>query len=182
MTAAALERVAAALRGDGGLLAGALLTEGPAIPEDDPGLGRLAARGPRAAADPAAYAAVVEAAYEGHLLHLGRSRILDAGDPDLAILAGDRLYALGLAWLADLGDVDAVRELADVIGLRALAAATGDEQLAAAAWHAGAVAIGRGGSPPLEAAKVAARAQVPGAVAALRTAARQLDGDMAPAR
>lgn len=182
MTCAALERVAAALREEGGLLAEALLPGGPVIPADDPGLGAAAADGPRAAADPPAYAAVVEAAYEGHLLHLGRSRILDAGDADLAILAGDRLYALGLAWLADLGDVDAVRELADVIGLRSSAAAADDAQLAAAAWQAGALAIGNGGSEELEAAKSAARSRNPGAADALRAAARQLGEDLAPAR
>ena len=182
MTAEALTRVGARLRDEGGLLAQALLPGEPVVPADDPGLGAVAASGPRAAADPAAYAAVVEAAYEGHLLHLGRSRILDTADADLALLAGDRLYALGLAWLADLGDVDAVRELADVIGLRALAAASGDDELAGAAWLAGATAIGHGGSPELEAAKAAARARVPGAPGALRAAARQLGGDMAPAR
>jgi hypothetical protein len=182
VTAAALERVASALREEGGLLAQALLPGGPVVPADDRELGARAAGGPRAAADPAVYAAVVEAAFEGHLLHLGRSRILDAADADLAILAGDRLYALGLAWLAELGDVDAVRELADVIGLRAAAAAAGDEDLAAAAWEAGALAIGFGGSPALEAAKAAARSGNPGAPSALRAAARQLGGDVAPAR
>jgi len=182
VTAAALTRVSARLREEGGLLADALLAGEPAVPAADPGLGALAASGPRATADPQAYAAVVEAAYEGHLLHLGRSRILDTGDADLALLAGDRLYALGLAWLADLGDVDAVRELADVIGLRALAAATGDDELAVAAWEAGATAIGHGRSPELEAAKAAARSGVPGASVALRAATRQLGGDMAPAR
>lgn len=182
MTAAALERVASALRDEGGLLAAALLPGGADVPADDPALGARAAAGPRAAADPDAYAAVVEAAYEGHLLHLGRSRILDPADADLAILAGDRLYALGLAWLADLGDVDAVRELADVIGLRALAATAGNADLAAAAWDAGATAIGFGGSPALEAAKRAARAGNSGAPEALRAAARQLGGEMARTR
>jgi hypothetical protein len=114
---------------------------------------------------------VVEAAFEGHLLHLGRSRMLDAGDADLALLAGDRLYALGLAWLAELGDVEAVSELADVIGLRALAAAGEDDELAAAAWEAGALAIGHGGSAALERAKAAARRGDAGAAAALRDAA-----------
>ncbi len=182
MTGDALARVSGRLREEGGLLAQALLAGEPIVPADDPGLGALAAAGPRAAADPQAYAAVVEAAYEGHLLHLGRSRILDPDDADLALLAGDRLYALGLAWLADLGDVDAVRELADVIGLRALAAASGDDELARAAWQAGATAIGHGGSASLEAAKGAARSGVPGAADALRAATRRLGGDMAPAR
>jgi len=170
-TQAALERVAAALRAEGGLLAAALLHDGPRPPSDDPGLGALTAAGPRAAVDPGTYAAVVEAAYEGHLLHLGRSRILDARDTDLALLAGDRLYALGLAWLAELGDVDAVSELADVIGLRALAAAAGDDRLAAAAWEAGALAIGHGASQALEQAKAAARRGEAGAAQALLDAA-----------
>ncbi len=47
-------------------------------------------------------------------------------DPDLALLAGDRLYALGLERLAALGDLDAVAELADVIALCAQAHAEGD--------------------------------------------------------
>ena len=46
-------------------------------------------------------------------------------EPDLALLAGDRLYALGLARLAQLGDVEAVSELADVIALCAQARAEG---------------------------------------------------------
>lgn len=182
MTADGLARVAGRLEEEGGLLAQALITGGPVLSAGDPGLGAVAAAGPRAAADPPAYAAVVEAAYEGHLLHLGRSRILDTADADLALLAGDRLYALGLAWLADLGDVAAVRELADVIGLRALAAAAGDEDLADAAWEAGATAIGHGGSPALEAAKSAARTGDRGAAAALRAAALRLCGEIAPAR
>lgn len=181
-TAAALDRVAGALRDEGGLLAAALLPSGAVVPADDPGLGRLAAAGPRAADDPEGYAAVVEAAYEGHLLHLGRSRILDPADADLAILAGDRLYALGLAWLAEIGDVAAVRELADVIGLRAVAAAAADADLALAAWEAGALAIGHGGTPALEDAKAAARGGLPGATGALRAAAGRLREEMAPAR
>ena len=181
-TASALGRVAGALREEGGLLAAALLPGGPVVPADDPGLGPLAAAGPRAAADPEGYAAVVEAAYEGHLLHLGRSRILDPEDADLAILAGDRLYALGLAWLAETGDVAAVRELADVIGLRAVAAAAGDDALASAAWEAGALAIGRGGTAELDDAKAAVRSGLPGATRALRAAAARLREEMAPAR
>ena len=47
-------------------------------------------------------------------------------DPDLALLAGDRLYALGLARLAELGDLEAVAVLADVISRAAQAHAEGD--------------------------------------------------------
>ena len=58
---------------------------------------------------------LVEAIREGYLLHYGEGRVLRPDDPDLALLAGDRLYALGLARLAELGDLEAVAALADVI-------------------------------------------------------------------
>ena len=73
----------------------------PAAP---PTLGLLAAAGPRAAADPGEYALVVEAVREGYLLHYGEPRLLAGHDADLALLAGDYLYALGLDRLAALGD------------------------------------------------------------------------------
>jgi len=61
------------------------------------------------------YGLVVEAIYEGYLLHYGEPRLLAGHDADLALLAGDYLYALGLARLADLGDSAAVGILADLI-------------------------------------------------------------------
>ena len=70
-------------------------------------------------------------------------------DPDLALLAGDRLYALGLARLAQLGDLDAV-ELADVISLAAQAHAEGRGSDAPAIWEAGAAAVGHGRPPAPE--------------------------------
>ncbi len=88
-------------------------------------------------------------------------------DVDLRLLAGDRLYALGLAALVEIGDVAAVRELADVISLTALARAAGDEQLAGAIWEAGAHAVGHGGSDAHARAKELARAGAPGAADAL---------------
>lgn len=182
MTEAALLALAARLREEGGLLARALLPGGAVVPADDAGLGARAAAGPRAAGREGELALVVEAVREGHLLHLGRSRLLDVEDPDLALLAGDRLYALGLADLAALGDVDAVRELADVIALCAQARAEDRPQLADAAWEAAAVAVGHGGSPALEAAKAAARRGDGDAPERLRAAARQLGGDVASAR
>ncbi len=52
---------------------------------------------------------MVEAVREGYLLPLRASRgSLDGADPDLALLAGDYLYALGLERLAALGDLEAV--------------------------------------------------------------------------
>jgi hypothetical protein len=69
------------------------------------------------AADPDAveYALVVEAVREGYLLHYEQPRLLAGHDPDLALLAGDYLYALGLDRLAALGDTRAVAILADLI-------------------------------------------------------------------
>src|SRR5262245_8611098 len=137
MTEVALERISAALADDGGLLEEALRAGGPDLEPGDPRLGELAASGPLAAEDPQRVALAVEAAYEGHLLHRGRSRVLETSDLDLALLAGDRLYALSLATLAQAGAVDAVAELADVISLCASAQASGDERLEVAAWEAG---------------------------------------------
>ena len=42
------------------------------------------------------YAAVIEAVREGYLLHYGESRLLAGHDQDLALLAGDYLYARGI--------------------------------------------------------------------------------------
>jgi hypothetical protein len=144
-----LARLAAVLGGDGGLLAATVVPR----PIGDDSLGAAAAAGPRAAACPAEYAFLVEAIREGYLQHYGEGRVVRAGDPDLALLAGDRLYALGLARLAELGDLDAVAELADVISLAAQAHAEGEPARAGDAWTAGAAAVGAGSSPDHEAAK-----------------------------
>lgn len=125
----ALDRLAGELRDAGGLLADAL-----ASPDG-------AARGPRPAGG-AEYELLVEAIYEGYLQHYARGRVLAPEDPDLALLAGDRLYALGLARLAELGDLEAVTALADVISLAAQAHAEGEPARAAAAWKSGVAAIG----------------------------------------
>ncbi|MEA2207614.1 MAG: hypothetical protein QOF54_91, partial [Solirubrobacteraceae bacterium] len=83
---AALERVAQALRAEGGLLGGAVVDPpaGTIAP-----LGDRVTQGPRAAADPGEYAFVVEAVREGQLIHSGSSRIVSTADTDLALLAGD---------------------------------------------------------------------------------------------
>lgn len=163
-----LAALAATLREEGGLLAEAVVApaEGERVVH-----GRLAAGGPRAAGRPEAYELLVEAIREGYLLHYAHGRVLVPEDPDLALLAGDRLYALGLARLAELGDLEAVRELADVISLGAQAQAAGEPALAEAAWAAGAAVVGRGGGPGHEAAKAAARAGDPAAIDALHAAA-----------
>jgi hypothetical protein len=103
-------------------------------------------------------------------------------DDDLALLAGDRLYALGLERLAAAGDLEAVSALADVIALGAQAHAAGDADLAAAVWESGAVEVGWGSDDELTAAKVAARNGATGAAERLRAAARQVTGDVAPLR
>src|SRR5215212_802960 len=87
--------------------------------EETPALGLLAAAGPRAATAPGDYALLVESIREGYLLHYGSPRIVAGADGDLALLAGDYLYARGLERLAVLHDLSAVRELSDLISLAA---------------------------------------------------------------
>jgi hypothetical protein len=108
-----------------------LLSEHLREPDAEPGLGLLAAAGPRARGAEADYAFVVEAIREGYLLHYGEPRIVTGADRDLALLAGDHLYALGLERLAALGDLEAVRELADLISLSAQLHADGGDPPAA---------------------------------------------------
>jgi hypothetical protein len=57
-------------------------------------------------------------------------------DDDLALLAGDSLYALGLSRLAQQGDLEAVAKLADLITGCAKAHAEGDPAGAADLWRA----------------------------------------------
>jgi len=164
-----LDRLADVLRADGGLLAEAVVD----APDGEPARhGALAAAGPRAAGREAEYELLVEAIREGYLLHYAAGRVVSSDDADLALLAGDQLYAIGLAELADLGDLDAVGELADVISLTAAAQAVADEELAEAVWEAGVVAVGWGATPGHQAAKALARAGDSSAAEALRTAAR----------
>ena len=137
-------------------------------------LGPLAASGPRAAGHEAEYELLVETIREGYELHYGAPRVVRTEDADLALLAGDRLYALGLARLARLGDLEATAELADVISLCAQAQAAGQADLAEAVWEAGAAAVGWGPTPAHADAKALARRLDPGAADALRAAARQV--------
>jgi hypothetical protein len=138
-------------------------------------LGSLAAAGPRAGADPGAYALLTEAIREGYLLHYGQPRIVVGSDPDLALLAGDYLYALGLERLAAVGDLDAVRELSDLISLCAQLHA---EERAPASigplWLASALAVGCGAGPEHERAKQALRGGDSTADAQMRSAASQV--------
>lgn len=135
------DALAIALRAEGGLLARALradLEPGPAA------VAAHAAAGPRSAGHAAEVELLVEAIHEGHLLHYGTARTVTQDDPDLALLAGDRLYALGLDRLARLGDLASVGTLAEVIAECAQAHAAGDPDGAQAAWKAGAHTVGWG--------------------------------------
>ena len=79
---------------------------------------------------------VLEAVYEGYLLHYGEPRAYTGMDRDMRLLAGDALYALGLARLADAGDLEAVAILSDLISATAQAQAEGRADDAEALWAA----------------------------------------------
>jgi hypothetical protein len=138
----ALQRLAAELRSEGGILAATVVDTDAEQPCGD----AVAAKGE-------SYPLLVEAIREGYLQHYAAGRVLRPEEPDLALLAGDRLYALGLERLAALGDLVAVAELADVIALCAQAHAEGDPARAEAIWSAGATAVAAGPSPDHEAVK-----------------------------
>jgi hypothetical protein len=131
----------------------------------------VAARGPRAAGRREEYELVVEAIYEGYLLHYGAPRVVQVPEADLRLLAGDRLYAIGLARLVQLGDTLAVAELADTITLSALAQGAGSGKLADAVWDAGARAVGWGTSDAHRLAKDRVLAGAPDGIEAMRTSA-----------
>ena len=138
----------------------------------DPALGLLAAAGPRASEARGEYALVIESVREGYLLHYGEPRVVVGADPDLALLAGDYLYALGLERLAALGDLEAIRELSDLISLSAqLHASAGGIQAANALWLGSVTAIAAGATPEHEQGKSALREGDPDASAALWQAA-----------
>jgi hypothetical protein len=122
-------QLADALRAEGGLLADALRAP---TPPDEPLLADV---------PPGRYALTLAAVREGYRLHYGEGRVTDIADPDLALLAGDRLYALALAELAALGDLDAVATLADLISDCARAHADEQPAQAAAAWTTAATAL-----------------------------------------
>jgi hypothetical protein len=169
---AGVERLRRLLCEEGGLLASLV---SPVA--DESGAGRepspasLAAAGPRAAGRREEYELLVEAIYEGYLLHYGKPRVVCVPEADLRLLAGDQLYAIGLARLVGLGDTVAVAELADTITLSALAQGAGREQLADAIWTAGARAVGWGPSDQHTRAKELVGDEAPGAIEAMRTSA-----------
>ncbi|HWT90454.1 MAG TPA: hypothetical protein VN179_05010 [Solirubrobacterales bacterium] len=102
-------------------------------PAEPPELGELTGS--------AEYALVVEAVREGYLLHYEQPRLLAGHDPDLALLAGDYLYALGLDRLATLGDTRAVAILSDLISECARLQAEGETEPIPALWRTAAEQI-----------------------------------------
>jgi hypothetical protein len=127
--------LAEVLRAEGGLIGAAVRDPQPGA--DDSLGAAVAGRGPE-------YPLLIEAVREGHLLHYGEPRVVRTDDDDLALLAGDRLYALGLARLAGLGDVESVAILADLISTCARAHAEGRGADAGQAFIASARAIASG--------------------------------------
>jgi len=91
--------------------------------------------------DPAEYGLAVEAVREGYLLHYGEPRLLRGHDDDLALLAGDYLYALGLERLAAAGDTEAVGVLADLISSCSQLHTEGREDEVPALWRPAAKTI-----------------------------------------
>jgi hypothetical protein len=161
-TTGVLEELRSLLEAEGGPLATALRPAQDLQPEV---FASLAAGGRRTTGDPRGYALVVESIFEGYLLHYHGGRIVQDADPDLRLLAGDHLYAFGLARLASIGDLEAVDELADLISLCAQAHAGVDRQagppweLSRALWASSVLAVAHGTWPGQEEAKRAAREQ-----------------------
>jgi len=174
----ALNELAIQLRGEESVIS-------PHVREPDgdvPALGMLVAGGPRAAEAPSEYAILFESIREGYLLHYADARVVNGADDDLALLAGDYLYARGLERLAALGDLDAVRELSDLISLAAQlhAANHGSPDPAdglGALWLASAMAVAVGPPAGHDEAKRALRDGDRGASAALWEGAASVAGE-----
>jgi hypothetical protein len=197
----ALSAIAAAIRAEGGLLAD--VTADPA-PDADRSLQVAVDATPRAGVVGPDLAVAAEATREAELLHHAPecARVLRTDDRDLALLAGDRLYALGLERLAAGGWTAEVAILADIVALAArihadpawkigpatpgvVAGGTGAPDDAAARtrplWTAAAQALGGGPEHPatllLQAARTGA---VPDSAALLQAVRPVPDGSPAP--
>jgi hypothetical protein len=164
-----LERLVAAVRADDALPATAMA----ASPDGGAVAAMESLGGPRSEGHPEDLELVLETVREGYLLHGGAPRVLSGEDPDLALIVGDRLYALGLERLAAARDLASVRALADAIALSAQARAAGDDGLAEAVWRAAETELGWGPTRDLAEAKDAARMGRPDAESRLRRAAEQ---------
>ena len=93
------------------------------------------------------FALGLETIYEGYLVHYGRSRLFAPPDSSAALLLGDYLYAHGLVRIAELGDVDAVRELAALISFCAHVRAEGSDG-DGDAWARSSARLGNGHPDP----------------------------------
>ena len=123
-----LERLRALLREEGGLMATLLVRRADARPASE---ARAAPRGspPRARAPRAGARSTScwwRRSTRATCCTTAHPRVVRAAEADLGLLAGDRLYAIGLARLVALGDTRAVAELADTITLSALAQGAGE--------------------------------------------------------
>jgi hypothetical protein len=78
--------------------------------------------------------AAAEVVREGYLLHYAQPRYYAFEEPDLALLAADRMYAAGLDALAAAGDTEAVLALASLIAGCAEAHALSDSGRAEDLW------------------------------------------------
>lgn len=195
-----LAALAAALRDEGGLPEGVVRDP---LPEADDAVARAVGAGPRAAVVGPSLALAAEATREAELLHHApeRARVVRTEDRDLALLAGDRLYALGLERLAEGGWTDEVAVLADIVALVARShadpawaigpaapgaapAGTGSPEDAAGRtaelWSAGASALGHGADSPAATLLRAARSGTVPDSSALRGASSSV-GDGSPA-
>lgn len=129
--------------------------------------GELAAAGPRTGGNGTEYAFVVEAVREGYLCHYGSSRILDQPDADLALLAGDLFYAIGIRGLAGLDDLESTGILSDLIRVAAELQADGRADSAEVLWLGQIVALSCGKDDAQREAVEALEAGREGAEAAL---------------
>lgn len=85
--------------------------------------------------DAATYQAGLEYIFEGYLLHYGKSRLLECDETDFSLLAGDYMYASGLATIATLKDLTCIDALADLVQLCAFVHCESlDRTLALNAW------------------------------------------------
>jgi hypothetical protein len=188
----ALEVLAADLRAEGGQLL-ASVTVDPAGDADRTRATAVAGL-PRHAVVGTSLALAIEATREAELLHHAPelARVVRTDDRDLALLAGDWLYALGLARLAEGGWTDEVAILSDVVALVARLhadaawaigpaidgapdAGTGSPGDAATRtdelWICTVAALGRGiGSPAAELLRTVRRGDIPASQDFIRAA------------
>ena len=85
----------------------------------------------------------VEVVREGYRLHYAQPAVVRTDDPDLALLAGDRLYALGLEKLAAKGDLASIDVLCATIAACARAHAENAPERADRAWEDASLRLAR---------------------------------------